>query len=80
MTQQTNTEFMHDLMEFSSVGGLVQAFVLEALDKYAAQVLEWPEAVREQMNNDGLIAYEPWARCAAEVRKKIARHLGRDRS
>jgi hypothetical protein len=38
--RQTNEEFVVDLMNYSKYGGLVQAFVIEALRYYSEQIAE----------------------------------------
>ena len=38
-THETNTEFLERIMNFCPHGALIQAFVLEALNRYAEQVI-----------------------------------------
>ena len=39
-THETNTEFIERIMNFCPHGALIQAFVLEALNRYAEQVAD----------------------------------------
>jgi len=42
MKTKTNTQFVHDLMEFSNAGGLSQAAILEAIRFYTEMVTHNP--------------------------------------
>lgn len=69
----TNVEFVTDLMEFSAHGGLIQVFVMQALEQYAMRVAAMdPEALDTPM-----VSGRAWHGCAVEVRDKLARRLGR---
>lgn len=71
--QSTNVEFVTDLMEFSAHGGLIQVFVMRALQQYAMRVAAMtPEALDTSM-----VSGHAWHGCAVEVRDKLARRLGR---
>lgn len=71
--QSTNVEFVTDLMEFSAHGGLIQAFVMQALQQYAMRVAAMtPEALDTPM-----VSGHAWHGCAVEIRDKLARRLGR---
>ena len=68
----SNVEFVTELMEFSAYGGLVQAFVMQALQQYAGRVAAMdPEALDTPM-----VSGRAWHGCAVEVRDKLARRLG----
>ena len=64
MTRETNTKFIVRIMEQSSTGPLMQAFVLEAMRNYAADILATetpPDA------ETGFISWNAWRACAAEA-------------
>ena len=63
----TNVEFVTELMEFSTHGALVQAFVMQALEQYARRVAETdPEALDTPM-----VSGHAWHGCALEVLRKL---------
>jgi len=69
MTRETNTKFVVRIMEQSSTGPLMQAFVLEAMRNYAADILATetpPDA------ETGLISWRAWRACAAEADQALA--------
>ena len=69
----SNVEFITDLMEFSAHGGLIQVFVMQALEQYAMRVAAMtPEAL-----DTPIVSGHAWHGCAVEVRDKLARRLGR---
>lgn len=62
----TNIDFVTDLMSYSPVGALAQAFILEAIGRYAKQVCEaepWPD--------DVMVSFEAWQTCANHIAKKF---------
>lgn len=70
----TNVEFVTDLMEFSAHGALIQAFVIQALDRYSQVVVAaTPEAL-----DTGFVSGRAWHGCAVEVRRKLAQRLGEE--
>lgn len=70
----TNVEFVTDLMAFSAHGALIQAFVLQALDRYSQMVAAaTPEAL-----DTGFVSGRAWHGCAVEVRRKLAQRLGEE--
>jgi len=72
--RSSNVEFVTELMEFSAYGGLVQAFVMQALQQYAGHVAAMdPEALDTPM-----VSGHAWHGCAVEVRDKMARRLNRN--
>ncbi len=68
---QTNVEFLTDVMEWSPAGPLMQAFVIEAIAKYAEQVQHMPQDQRDQMDNS-FISYAGWRKCADEYMVAIS--------
>ena len=69
MTRETNTKFIVRIMEQSSAGPLMQAFVIEALRNYAAEVL----ATETPADADaGFITWTAWHACAAEADQVLA--------
>jgi len=69
MTRETNTKFIVRIMEQSSTGALMQAFVLEAMRNYAADILaiETPPDAET-----GFISWNAWRACAAEADQALA--------
>jgi hypothetical protein len=64
MKKETNAKFVVRLMEQSSTGPLMQAFVLEALRDYSARML----AAEPPADADaGFITWTAWHACAAET-------------
>lgn len=64
MARETNTKFVVRLMEQSSTGPLMQAFILEALRDYSARML----AAEPPADADaGFISWTAWHACAAET-------------
>lgn len=71
--QKTNTAWLRDLMEFSDSGALMQAFVLTAIEKYAAQCID---AGPERFES-GMFSGAVWVRTATEAQRRLNEHLGR---
>jgi predicted nucleic acid-binding Zn ribbon protein len=69
MTHKTNAERVHDLMTESEAGPLMQAFVLEAIRRYADQVLADGEPAD---NPRAFISPAAWHRCAQAARLELA--------
>lgn len=72
MSRKTNTQFITDLMEFAKSGPLMQAFVLEAISKYAERCAEADPSVFDSPLMNGTA----WHRCAVEARAALKSHLG----
>lgn len=72
--RRTNVEFVVELMEYSAHGALIQAFVLEAIGRYARTV-----ASRTPQELDTpLVSGRAWHGCAVEICEKLARWLDSD--
>ena len=63
----TNVQFVKRQMEFSQHGALMQAFVITALEKYAAQCIEAGPATFDS----GLLSGEAWVGCAKELQQAL---------
>lgn len=50
-----NVEFVTWLMKYSSYGGLVQAFIINAIDHHSKEVIEDQVHLRESMKNHIII-------------------------
>lgn len=71
-SKSTNVEFVVELMEYSTHGALIQAFVMQTLEQYAQRVAAMtPEALDTPM-----VSGHAWHGCAVEVRDKLSRRLG----
>ena len=66
-----NVEFVTWLMNYSSYGGLAQAFIINAIDHHCKEVIADQAHLREAMKN-GMINPEAWIGIAKELQKKIA--------
>lgn len=71
MPRKSNTEFLVDLMDFAKAGPLMQAFVLEAVAKYAEQCAKADPAVFDSPMLNGAA----WHRCAVEAKAALTAHL-----
>jgi hypothetical protein len=71
MPRKTNVEFVTEIMEHAASGPLMQAFVIEALAKYARACVE---ASAESLDTPMLNGFA-WKRCAIELDAKLAQHL-----
>ena len=72
MKRKTNTEFVAQLMDFAQTGSLMQAFVMTALEKYSAQILD---AEQDDWAANGFISFEAWQASAREVRDSLDTHF-----
>ena len=73
---KTNTQVITELMEHSRYGAMMQAFIIEACDRYARQIIEsdgssWPE--------HHFVSYDLWKNCANELYDVLTEHLTKDR-
>jgi hypothetical protein len=64
--RNTNVGRILHLMEWSRCGGLMQAFVIEALGSYADYLLRTAEDYKKK-NRESFINPEAWVACAQEV-------------
>jgi hypothetical protein len=71
-SQRTNVKGVTDLMEFARSGPLMQAFILEAIRRYACQVADADLADLDSP----LISGAAWRRCGREALDAIDSHLG----
>jgi hypothetical protein len=69
MKPETNTKFIVRMMDQASTGPLMQAFILEAVRRYAADIL----ATETPADADaGFITWTAWHACAAEADQALA--------
>ena len=69
MTRETNTKFIVRMMDQASTGPLMQAFILEAVRRYSADIL----ATETPADADtGFITWTAWHACAAEADQALA--------
>jgi hypothetical protein len=70
--RKTNTKFVRDLMEYARSGPLMQAFVVEAISKYAERC-----AAADPPDFDSpMLSGVAWHACAVEAKAAITAHLG----
>lgn len=67
---ETNDEFIHRIMTSSKYGSLVQAFVIEALSRYAEEVASSP------VESHGFINMSTWKNIALDVQDELAKKYG----
>jgi hypothetical protein len=64
---KTNVQLVRHIMEYSQVGALKQAFVIEALHYYSHEILNdttlWPQ--------NSVVSQEAWQTCAEETLASI---------
>ena len=63
---KTNIQLVRHIMEYSAVGALKQAFVIEALYQYSQQILE-ESVIKELWPQNSFVSQEAWQTCAEEV-------------
>jgi hypothetical protein len=63
---KTNAQLIGDLMSFSKQGVLMQAFIIEAIAKYAEQT-----KVSPPWSNQSFISEAAWRACADEALEAI---------
>lgn len=68
---ETNVDFVTRLMEFSPYGALTQAFIIEAIGRYADQCAE------QRLPEDGLISADAWQAAAKWIQNEIRQKYGR---
>ena len=69
MKRKTNVEMVTDYMEFGN--GLSQAFVVEAISRYANECLNQRSTLIEKMKNS-VVSGEAWLQCASDWKDLIA--------
>jgi hypothetical protein len=67
--QQTNEEFVSDLMNYSPVGALCQAFIIEAIRSYSENVMNIPDDSPQWENS--FISLAAWKKQAEHTLNKI---------
>lgn len=70
MKRKTNVERITEIMEFSKAGPLAQSFIICAIEKYAAQVADNADEIRESMKNS-FIDGDAWIRTAKIVSAEL---------
>ena len=73
-TRKTNTDCIVELMEFSPTGALAQAFILEAIKRYARAVAAADPA---KLDSD-LLSGEAWVATAKYIVKELRAQYGED--
>lgn len=71
--QRTNVQFIRHLMEYSRHGALMQAFVLEAIERYATLCTQ----ADAKTFDTSLLSGAAWHGCAVEVAEGLRQHYGR---
>lgn len=75
--QLTNEDLIHDLMNYSKYGMLSQAFIIQAISYYTANVLEKSdELIKEEEENEkngkiSLISSKAWVGIAKDISDRM---------
>jgi len=69
--RQTNEQFLTEIMRFSRYGALSQAFVMEALSRYAEEVSK----ADPKSCDTPMLSGAAWVGVAKEIRDKLNEHL-----
>jgi hypothetical protein len=69
---KSNTEFVRDLMEYSRNGPLIQAFIIQALDRFSKRVA----AGKPEDFDSAMVSGRAWHDCGAELQEKLNARLG----
>ena len=70
-THETNPEISERIMSFCPHGALIQAFVLEALSRYAEQVAD-PQV---HVPDTPMLSGQAWKQTAIWLQGQLAQHL-----
>jgi len=70
---QTNEQLIHNLINYSKHGHLMQVFMIEAMAKYAELTCSSPAGYME----DHMVSEQAWRGCAEEYLRKLAAQQGR---
>lgn len=66
--RKTNIQIVKSIMEHSNYGALAQAFVIEAISRYAQ---ECSVINPKDYNENSFINMEAWKGCAIEIQEKL---------
>lgn len=69
---ETNVQFITRVMEHSRCGALMQAFIIEAVSKYATACAQKPASTFDS----NLLNGEAWLACAKELEAELAAKYG----
>tara|TARA_B110000046_G_C12945453_1_gene377777 strand:+ start:218 stop:451 length:234 start_codon:yes stop_codon:yes gene_type:complete len=71
----TNTEFVTHLMEFNNSGPMAQVFIVEAIRKYADEVANNPDMVRDQWKLP-IVSADAWISAATSIQSAFKTQYG----
>ena len=71
MKNKTNVQRIKHIMEYSEHGALMQAFIIDALIKYSAEVIKNEVQVKESMKDNSFVSPEAWVGCAKELNEYL---------
>lgn len=75
MAQQSNTEFLTEVMDFSNTGPVMQLFILDTLNKHSKIIAEMPlEELQKQFGENPFITPVAWRDAAVEFQKAFKEH------
>lgn len=74
-SKQTNVEFITDVMEHSRQGPLMQAVIIEAVAKYAENVIARRDEVLKAMEQT-MVHGPAWIACCEELKKRVDAKYG----
>lgn len=67
--RKTNVQVVSNMMNYSAAGALKQAFILQAIERYAQKIIK-----SEPWSETSLISFAAWKTCAEEVLETLEKH------
>ena len=67
--RKTNQQVVMNMMNYSAAGGLKEAFILQAIERYAQEIVN-----SEPWSENSLISFAAWQTCANEVIATLKEH------
>ena len=75
MAQQSNTEFLTEVMDFSRTGPVMQLFILDTLNKHAKVIADMPPAeLQKAFGENSFINSADWQAAAKEFLQAFKEH------
>jgi len=71
MKNENNVELVTRMMEFAPTGPLSQAFVIEAIARYAKQVADLTDEQVAKMDENSIVSMEVWRETAEYIQEQI---------
>jgi hypothetical protein len=75
--RKNNVQFVKHIMDTSTYGPLMQAFVIQALDQYSKKIANIPIEEMRKIMADNPVSPDVWHGCATELQTELQKHLER---